>query len=137
VIIRFGDFKILVRTVGIEKRRAEPHLHNVLAKSFQEINRPGNPRILTKSYQPAVAIISDLFIVDEPDVVFKHYVQCRHVVRLCLKNNDTGYLDCMRKEHESGVGDELIDRNLLDTDDQVALAEVLADYGALLLVLVV
>lgn len=43
----------------------------------------------------------------------------------------------MRKEHESRVGNELIDWNFLDTNDYVALAEVLADHGALLLVLVV
>jgi hypothetical protein len=43
----------------------------------------------------------------------------------------------MRKEHESGVGNELTDWNLLDTNDYVALAEVFADHSALFLVLVV
>ena len=43
----------------------------------------------------------------------------------------------MREKHERRVGDYLIDRYLLNANDQVALLQVLGDHCAHLLVLVV
>lgn len=43
----------------------------------------------------------------------------------------------MREEHECGIGNELIHRDLLNPNDQVALLQVLGNHRAHLLVLVV
>lgn len=47
------------------------------------------------------------------------------------------YFNCVRKEHVGGVGEEFLDGDLLDAQDEGTGGEVLADYGALLGVLVV
>ncbi len=84
VLIRLLNVKILVGAVGIKKRCADTHLHDVLSKTFQEVNGSSNTGISSKSNQSAMIIVRDLLIVDKPNPVFQHFVQSWHIVRLSL-----------------------------------------------------
>lgn len=106
MFIAFLDFHILVGTVAVQERRTDTFQHDVLSKSFEEIDSSSNSSIFTKGYQPIVVLIDDSFVVDESDVLLEDGVEAGHVAGL-------GF-DCMGEVDKSFIGHEVVNRDFFD-----------------------
>ena len=84
----------------------------VLAHQGEQVDRAGIAGIGAEIDQSAAVCIGDAFIVDECVAAVDDALQQRHVVGLAF--------DGVREKEVHFVGDDLVDRNLLDPEDDVA-----------------
>ena len=117
-----------------QERRLELLLQQVLPNATQEVKRTSNACVSAKSNEtlrhPTVLLrLTNALEVNKPNLLLKKFVKQRHVVVL-------GF-DSMREEEVSLVGEQVGNWNLLDAKDDRSLADILLDYGARVLELII
>lgn len=136
MIVGLRYFEVFIRTVCVQKRRAETHLHDVLSEPFKKINSPSNTCVFTERNQSAIVFICNFFIIYQSDFLLKNFVKSGHIVRLGLGFKKF-YFDGVREIQKSLIGDEFVDWNLFNTNNQIALGQVLTDNCSLFLELII
>ena len=78
------DIIVFVRDGTVQERCADAFKHKVLSETLKEINSSSNSCILSKGDQPLPLLISDFFVVYQPDILLENGIKSWHIVLLSL-----------------------------------------------------